>query len=237
MVLKQLLQLTRDYHLGISTVACYVGCFDMALREVTNTGNGYIVQIKLVDEYAPLVSRGKNLGTQAPHSSYLERREAGRTNIDLWIDGQLYPTDPSTKRPPPFSTVKEYLEFVCKGENGMLGYIKRLRTDENGYRGGESVQSLESTVFSLRLRVTNYEFEIQELRLCCQELEGEAGNFCSTACLTSTDSSFTTTWSYTVLEHHLNFWICAFHTLALVSSLCRRASLAHGPVEDGFTVI
>lgn len=79
-------------------------------------------------------------------------------NIDLWVDGRLYPTDPATQLPPTFSTVKEYMEFLCEGERGMLGYTKRLKA-------GENARSMEITVLTLQSKVTGYEAEIQQLRV------------------------------------------------------------------------
>jgi hypothetical protein len=99
----------------------------MALRDVTNLSSNYFVQIQLEVKYAPLIRCRKSLQEQVPKSSFSERREAGETNIDLWIDGRLYPVDPSTESPPPFRTTKQYLEFLCHGEMDMLGYTKRLK--------------------------------------------------------------------------------------------------------------
>jgi hypothetical protein len=99
----------------------------MALRDVTNTCSIYIPQVQLEAKYAPLIRCGKILDAQASKNSFSERREAGETNIDLWVDGRLYPIDPATECSPPFSTTKQYLEFLCHGEMDMLGYTKRLK--------------------------------------------------------------------------------------------------------------
>ena len=46
--------------------------------------------------------------------------------MDLWLDGNLYPINHITKKPPQFQTVKDYLEFLCHGDSSLLGYIKHL---------------------------------------------------------------------------------------------------------------
>jgi hypothetical protein len=118
-------------------------------------------------KYAPLIRRGKSLQEQVPKSSFSERREASETNIDLWIDGRLYPVDPSAESPPPFRTTKQYLEFLYHGEMGMLGYMKRLKLLSDR-KWLPKVQSLENDVMTLQLQVTEYEHSIQQLRIQCQ---------------------------------------------------------------------
>ena len=140
----------------------------MALRDVTNTASTpYIPQIQLAGKYAPLIRRGKTIDSQASRSSFPIRRAAGETNIDLWVDGCLYPVDPATQMPPTFHSTKEYLEFLCNGEQGMLGYTKRLKA-------GENAQTMERMTLALQSKVTGYEAEIQQLRILCERLESLA---------------------------------------------------------------
>jgi len=42
------------------------------------------------------------------------------------LDGTLYPHDPRTGKRPKLNCLKDLLEFIGEGENGMLGYIKSL---------------------------------------------------------------------------------------------------------------
>jgi hypothetical protein len=152
----------------------------MALRDVTNLSSNYIAQIQLEVKYAPLIRRGKSLQEQVPKSSFSKRREAGETNIDLWIDGLLYPVDPSTESPPPFRTTKQYLEFLYHGEMGMLGYTKRLKLLSDR-KWLPKVQSLENDVVTLQLQVTEYKHSIQQLRIQCQQLQAESFNMTAAA--------------------------------------------------------
>ena len=69
---------------------------------------------------------------QNPRTCFPIKRKAGDTNIDLWLDGSIYLTDPSTGMPPPFRTLKALLEFVCHGQAGLLGYVEKL-AGPNGY--------------------------------------------------------------------------------------------------------
>lgn len=149
------------------SVVSNVKCCSMALSDVTNTCSSYIPQIKLPSKCAPLIRRGKSLDTQASRSSFPLRRARGESNIDLWVDGRIWPIDPRTEEPPSFRSTKDYLEFLCEGENGMLGYTKRLKT-------GGSVQELESRVSTLQGLVAEYEGQIQHLRNLCMRLESEA---------------------------------------------------------------
>ena len=147
-------------HVNLVTAALFGECLSMALRDVTNTCTKYIPQIQLAAKYAPLIRRGKSLEVQACRSSFPEKRAAGDTHIDLWVDGRLYPDDPDTKCPPRFSTTKEYLEFLCHGESGMLGYTKHLKALGSDSSLRPIVQSLESSVSILQSRVTSYEHDI-----------------------------------------------------------------------------
>lgn len=90
-----------------------------------NDGPPYKVQVSISGKYRPLILRGHMLHEQTPKSAFPEKRKAGNTNLDLWVDGLIYPTDSSGKRPR-FRDVKSLLEFVSEGENGLLGYTKSL---------------------------------------------------------------------------------------------------------------
>ena len=50
--------------------------------------------------------------------------------MDLWVQGDLYPNDPSSDYPPSFSDILSFLQFIGEGENGLLGYYKRLNMSD-----------------------------------------------------------------------------------------------------------
>lgn len=150
----------------------------MALRDVTNIVPGnYAVQISMDKKYTPVIRKGRIIEEQVSRSSFPTRRAAGETHIDLWVDGSLYPPDPATNSPPEFKTTKQYLEFLCHGESGMLGYTKRLKiaglNSDGSTRWRPMAESLQSTVTLLEERVRGYENEIQQLRSQCNQLHVE----------------------------------------------------------------
>jgi predicted RNase H-like nuclease (RuvC/YqgF family) len=80
--------------------------------------------------------------------------------------------DPATNSTPNFSTAKEYVEFLCHGEGGMLGYTKRLSA--RGFdSGGQTNPHPEECVVKLQAKVLTYEQDIQQLREQCEELHTE----------------------------------------------------------------
>lgn len=134
----------------------------MALRDITNTNNGsYIPQVKLNSRYAPVIKRGVLLENQDSRANFATRRAAGETHIDLWIDGGLYPMDPATNSPPCFNTTKTYLEFLCHGDGGMLGYTKRL-----------SGAGMNGTLMDLQSTIQVYEEDIRRLQEECEVQRG-----------------------------------------------------------------
>lgn len=52
-----------------------------------------------------------------------QHRAMGAKNVDLWVEGSLYPTDPLTHHPPMFFGL---IKWVCAGQQGLWGYTLRL---------------------------------------------------------------------------------------------------------------
>ena len=102
----------------------------MAARGVEPSS--YRVGILLDARYAPIIRRGSLRSEQPCPSTFPGRRAAGDTSIDLWVDGSIYPVDPGTERPPPFRTLRDCLEFICHGEQGLYGYARRLGLVDGG---------------------------------------------------------------------------------------------------------
>jgi hypothetical protein len=78
----------------------------MALRGVS-ADNAYKVQAWIAGRYRPLITRGNPLHNQVSHSSFGKRRKACETNLDLWLDGNLYPLDPASRKRPKFQSPGE----------------------------------------------------------------------------------------------------------------------------------
>lgn len=117
----------------------------MALQDVTNQekGSSYTTSVALHNRFAPIVKKGVRVDEQLSRSEFPTLREAGATNMDLWLDGNLYPLDPVTRKPPHFQTLKTYIEFLCHGESGLLGYTNHLVSTSDAVKGLE--QELEKT--------------------------------------------------------------------------------------------
>ena len=64
------------------------------------------------------------------HESCHAQRLEGKKNVDLWVDARLYPLHPPLQATPPFRDLTSFLKFLGDGENGLLGYCKRLSTSE-----------------------------------------------------------------------------------------------------------
>ena len=130
----------------------------MALRDVTNVPP-YKAQVTIDGKYAPLIQRGKFLHEQVSKSCFLEKRKVGLTALDLWMDGSLYPNDPRTGKRPKLNCLKDLLEFVGEGENGMLGYVKSLKSDSaRGYQRNMDRYTVE--ISSLKEYVSNLQSQI-----------------------------------------------------------------------------
>jgi len=66
------------------------------------------------------------LNDQAPKSSFSQRWELGASNINLWVNGLLYPHDPLHHRCPQLWSVSQLHEFIAEEKNGLLRCIARL---------------------------------------------------------------------------------------------------------------
>lgn len=139
----------------------------MALQDITNIGRGssYKAAVVLENRFAPVVKKGVRIDSQTSRLEFPALRDSGATNIDLWLDGNMYPADPVTGKPPPFQTLKSYLEFLCHGNSGLLGYCNHLVSACDQVKGFQ--QQLEETqAHSLRKTL-----ELQEsIALLTEEL-------------------------------------------------------------------
>lgn len=86
----------------------------------------YKVSATIAGKYAPIINRSRMLHEQMPKSEFPRIRESGATNIDVWIDGSIYPHHPGSKKRPSFRSVSDLLEFVGEGKKGLLGYVESL---------------------------------------------------------------------------------------------------------------
>jgi hypothetical protein len=90
----------------------------MVLGDVTNiyrASRSYTPSCVLPPKYRPAILQGKRLADQTQRSEFAAKRRAGDTNLDLWLDGTIYPENPQTKEPPPFRDLKSLLCYVGDG--------------------------------------------------------------------------------------------------------------------------
>ena len=95
--------------------------------------------------------------------------------MDLWVDGCLYPNDPMVNVRPIFNNLPTFLQYVGRGEQGLLGYCKRLSTA--GAHGVQwwmhQHQLLTHNTATLQQRVVQVENNAQSLKQQVEEKESK----------------------------------------------------------------
>lgn len=84
----------------------------------------YHLHVDIQPEYQPLKKHNKIF--LLSHEQKEQRRNNGDRHLDLWTDGSMYPKDPFTNTPPPFSNITNLLHFTGDGRRGLLGYAQHL---------------------------------------------------------------------------------------------------------------
>ena len=62
----------------------------------------------------------------------------------MWTDGSLYPNNPATIAPPPFSNVTSLLHYIGDGKQRLLGYIQHIEARASGLEKVIEVLSREN---------------------------------------------------------------------------------------------
>jgi hypothetical protein len=147
------------------------GCqFAMALTEINDLP--YNLQVSLDSRYVPLCKKGRFIYEQIfKKSNFCTCRSRGSTNIDLWVDGSVYLADPRTGSPPPFRSTKQCIEFICKWQDGLLGYTKNLSHLARDFSGGSV--ALERTISDYQVQLILLQNSILSLRLELEHTKGE----------------------------------------------------------------
>ena len=86
------------------------------------------IHLQLDEEYAPLFKRTRISKEEQPaiqQAMDLQRR-MGAKNIDLWVQGSIYPHNPLSQLPRQFFGLTSFLKYVCEGTNGLWGYLCKL---------------------------------------------------------------------------------------------------------------
>ncbi len=129
--------------------------------------NVYHLHVELQRDYERLCKRNKpSVISNASKDIF---RIQGYKNIDLWVDGTLYPIDPLRKSTPPFKDVTSLLHFVGDGYGGLLGYTKSLEAHsdivrlERDFLERENIQ-LKYTIEQYARKLCTTNEAIQELQ-------------------------------------------------------------------------
>ena len=157
----------------------------MELNDITNipiplrSSRTTSVHLCLPKEFAPSI---QNVQDEESKSG---RRAAGHTNVDLWVEGRLYPKDPAVQYPPTFFNLNTFLQYVGRGEQGVLGYCKRLSL--NATDGLESImrqyQILYSNHYHLQQRILESEKEKESLKNAIKEKDEKLSKLKNTSTL------------------------------------------------------
>lgn len=118
---------------------------------VSDNQDVYKIQARVAKKYKPIIVRGHPLHEQPSKLTFPEKRKAGATNLDLWLDGSLYPADAVTQRPPTFHSLPDFLEFVGEGERGLLGYVKNLHNSSGSTSLLVQHKDIEISVLQARI--------------------------------------------------------------------------------------
>jgi len=113
---------------------------------MANEDLSYKVQVSIDGKYRPSILRGRLLHEQTHRLEFPSKRKASDTNLDLWLDGSIYPLD-SLGKCPKFRDVRSLLEFVGKGDKGLHGYTCNLSNSLPPEVTSDCVRKLRETEF------------------------------------------------------------------------------------------
>lgn len=108
----------------------------MALHDATNiyrSAGSFTPSCILPSKYRPLICRGQKSVNQPSRLDFPALRLAGNCNLDLWLDGQIYPKHPVDQTPPKFHDLKSFLCFLGDGVTGFYGYVQALHNGVDGW--------------------------------------------------------------------------------------------------------
>ena len=89
----------------------------------------YKISATIGSKYAPLISHRRVVHELTPKSKFSQMREVGASNIDLWVDGSIYPHNPVDNKRPHFRSVSQLLEFVAEERMVCLGILRGCATE------------------------------------------------------------------------------------------------------------
>ena len=87
------------------------------------------IHLQLDEENAPLFKRTRTSKEDQPAIQQVMELQCqmGAKNIDLWVQGSIYPLNTLSQLPPQFLRLTSFLKYVCEGTNGLWwGYLCKL---------------------------------------------------------------------------------------------------------------
>ena len=111
---------------------------------------------------------------QPSRSTFPAKRRVGDTNIDLWLDGSIYPLDHRTRKRPKFDSLKGLLEFVGDGENGLFGYVQSLHSQSSErlqLEFREEIVALREQTQRLQIQLDLQQIQLQEVPFFQSEIK------------------------------------------------------------------
>jgi len=102
----------------------------MVLQETTNAhrslGNCSAFSV-LLAKYRPFICRGQQLIQQIPCFEFPANHLVGNCNLDLWLDGEIYPSNPKIEKTPSIINLTLFICFIGDGNCGLYGYAMSLK--------------------------------------------------------------------------------------------------------------
>ena len=157
----------------------------MELNDITNipitsrSPRTMSVHVRLLKAFAP---SKRNVQDEESKSG---RRATGHTNVDLWVEGCLYPNDSIVQYPPMFHNLSTFLQYVGRGEQGLLGYCKRLSTNDTNRLQClmSQYQTLYTNHHHLQQRILESEKEEEVLKNAIKEKDEQVSKLENTIAL------------------------------------------------------
>jgi hypothetical protein len=116
----------------------------MVLGNITNVynTNTYTLSCRLPGKYWPVIVRCCPLSQQEQLLDFPAKQKVGNTNINLWVDGSIYPLNPLIKEPPSFKDLKELICFIDDAVDGLFDYVNAFNCNSGHVERCESWSTL-----------------------------------------------------------------------------------------------
>lgn len=101
-------------------------------------------------------------------------RLQGKKNIDLWMDGNIYPKHPASNSAPPFRDITSFVNYLGDGYRGFHGYTRHLEAVSDTLQLEKDLLAKENLQLRHTLDLCNQKLESNEKII--QDLERDKEN-------------------------------------------------------------